>query len=164
MYITPAWQYTTPANRCMVLPSQTRACARGAANERMTAAAPAPSAPGQGGREARPRRPPPPGGASQEPGPPRSAQVYRDIQYATWLDCICICQNSHLSNKIYHEALKDKEHKLDYMFVRFSRKAPLLPAAAMDWLLGGAAGGLFDYNRENFMFDKERNSFPRTVR
>ena len=33
MYITPALQYTTPANRCIVLPSQTRTCVSGAVNE-----------------------------------------------------------------------------------------------------------------------------------
>ena len=33
LYITPALQYTTPANRCVVLPSQTRTCVSGAVNE-----------------------------------------------------------------------------------------------------------------------------------
>ena len=33
LYIIPALQYTTPANRCIVLPSQTRTCVSGAVNE-----------------------------------------------------------------------------------------------------------------------------------
>ena len=37
LYITtPALQYTTPANWCIVLPSQTRTCVSGAMNERMS--------------------------------------------------------------------------------------------------------------------------------